>query len=516
MERPFRLKLGNNERMSFSRIKEVMEVPNLIEVQLKSYDWFVEQGLKEVFRDVNRITDYTGDLVLEFIDYSLNDEPKYSVEECKERDTTYSAPLRVKVRLINRATGEVKEQEIFMGDFPLMTDTGTFVINGAERVIVSQLVRSPGIYYTKEFDKTGKEIFANTVIPNRGAWLEYETDSNDIFYVRIDRTRKLPVTVLLRAIGYGTDQQIIDLLGDDEKIISTLHKDIARSAEEGLIEIYKRLRPGEPPTQESASLLLSGLFFDPKRYDLAKVGRHKFDKKLALAARITGRTASRSIINTVTGELFAEKDTVITYDKAAAIQNSGVNEVYVYAPDEKEIKVIGNGTVDIKEYVDFDVPDFTFEKARYDILSQLLEKYNDKDELKEALYANMDALSPKNITKEDIVASINYLMTLSHGVGSTDDIDHLGNRRVKAVGELLQNQFRIGLSRLERVVRERMTVQDIDIVTPQALINIRPVSAAIKEFFGSSQLSQFMDQTNPLSERTYKQETAERSRTGRP
>jgi len=504
MEHPFRLRLGNNERMSFSKIKEVMEMPNLIEVQKKSYEWFVEKGLREVFRDVNQITDYTGDLVLEFVDYSLKETPKYSVEECKERDATYSAPLRVRVRLINRATGEVKEQEIFMGDFPLMTETGTFVINGAERVIVSQLVRSPGIYYTRDYDKVGKELYANTVIPNRGAWLEYETDSNDVFHVRIDRTRKLPVTVLIRALGYGKDQQILDLFGEEEKIIATLQKDQAKSMDEGLVEIYKRLRPGEPPTLESASLLISTLFFDPKRYDLAKVGRYKFDKKLAVSARISNRVASRNIVDRTTGEILVQKGSRIKPETALKIQNSGINEVYIYSPDEKEIKVIGNMTVDPGEYIDFDIPDFTFEKVRYDILVPLLEKYTDKEELKLALTANMDALSPKNITKEDIISSINYLLTLSHEVGTTDDIDHLGNRRIKAVGELLQNQFRIGLSRLERVVKERMTVQDIDVVTPQALINIRPVSASIKEFFGSSQLSQFMDQTNPLSELTNK------------
>ena len=498
------INLGNNVRMSFSQIKEVMEIPNLIEVQKKSYDWFVTKGLKEVFRDVNQITDYTGDLVLEFIDYSLNEAPKYSVEECKDRDSTYSAPLRVKVRLINRSTGEVKEQEIFMGDFPLMTETGTFVINGAERVIVSQLVRSPGIYYNLGYDKTGKELYSNTVIPNRGAWLEYETDSNDVFSVRIDRTRKLPVSVLIRSMGYGTDQQIINKFGEEEKIMATLQKDVAKSQDEGLIEIYKRLRPGEPPTLESASLLISTLFFDPKRYDLAKVGRYKFDKKLALAARITNRIASKKIVDTSTGEIIIKKNEKISVSDARKIQNTGINEVYIFAPDEKEIKVIGNGTVDLKAYIDFDVPDFIFEKVRFDILISLIEKYKDKKELLEALMVNMDALAPKSITQEDIISSINYILTLSHGIGTVDDIDHLGNRRVKAVGELLQNQFRIGLSRLERVVRERMTIQDIDIVTPQALINIRPVSAAIKEFFGSSQLSQFMDQTNPLSELTNK------------
>lgn len=504
MEHPFELRLGNNKRVCYSKIKEVMDIPNLIEVQKKSYEWFVKKGLKEVFRDVNQITDYTGDLVLEFIDYSLDEEPKYSVEECKERDATYSAPLRVKVRLINRATGEVKEQDIFMGDFPLMTDTGTFVINGAERVIVSQLVRSPGIYYTRDYDKTGKELYANTVIPNRGAWLEYETDSNDVFYVRIDRTRKLPVTVLLRALGLGTDQQILNVFGEEEMLLATLQKDTSRSVEEGLIEIYKRLRPGEPPTLESASLLISSLFFDPKRYDLAKVGRYKFDKKLSIAVRITNRMASRNIIDKSTGEILINKDTRIQPKDAAKIQNLGINEVYVYAPDDKEIKVIGNGMVDFKYYIKEEIDELSFEKVRYDILMPLVEKYKGKGELKEALIANMDALSPKHITKEDVFSSVNYLLTLSHGAGSVDDIDHLGNRRVKAVGELLQNQFRIGLSRLERVVRERMTVHDIDIVTPQALINIRPVSAAIKEFFGSSQLSQFMDQTNPLSELTNK------------
>ena len=499
------VKLGRTTRMSYSRIDEVLDMPNLIEVQKNSYKWFLEEGLREVFRDVSPIQDYTGNLVLEFPDYRLEtDNPKYSVEECKERDTTYSAPLKVKVRLINKETGEVKEQEIFMGDFPLMTDNGTFIINGAERVVVSQLVRSPGLYYAKKLDKTGKALFSATIIPNRGAWLEYETDSNDVMYVRVDRTRKLPITVLVRALGYGTDAQITELLGDDERVMATIQKDSAKTQDEGLIEIYKRLRPGEPPTVESATSLLRGLFFEPKRYDLAKFGRFKFNKKLSLASRIAGSKSAERIVSPVTGEILVDEDEYIDREKAEAIQNSGINSVYLNV-EGKKVRVIGNGTVDLKAFVDFDVSDVGIsEKVRYSVLKELMDEYKDREDLKSALKENVDLLVPKHITEEDIIASVNYLVHLSYGIGEDDDIDHLGNRRLRCVGELLQNQFRIGLARMERVVRERMTIQDIDIVTPQALINIRPVAAAIKEFFGSSQLSQFMDQTNPLAELTHK------------
>ncbi len=499
------VQMGRNTRMSYSKIDEVLDMPNLIEVQKNSYRWFLEEGLREVFRDVSPIQDYTGNLILEFPDYKLEDDnPKYSVEECKERDTTYSAPLKVKVRLINKETGEVKEQEIFMGDFPLMTDNGTFVINGAERVIVSQLVRSPGIYFSTKVDRTGKQLFSTTVIPNRGAWLECETDSNDVMSVRIDRTRKLPITVLLRALGWGTDLQITELLGDDERILATIQKDNAKTADEGLIEIYKRLRPGEPPTVESATTLLNSLFFDPKRYDLAKFGRFKFNKKLAMVNRIAGFKAAEKIVSPLTGEILVGEDELIDKKKAEAIQNSGVNSVYLNI-EGKKIRVLGNGTVDLKAHVSFDITDTGItERVRFDILKKLMQENPSEADLKKAILENVDTLVPKYITVEDIISSINYLIHLNYGVGTHDDIDHLGNRRLRCVGELLQNQFRIGLARMERVVRERMTIQDIDIVTPQALINIRPVAAAIKEFFGSSQLSQFMDQTNPLAELTHK------------
>ncbi|QNU66582.1 DNA-directed RNA polymerase subunit beta [Ruminiclostridium herbifermentans] len=498
------VKLGRNTRMSFSKIRDVLEMPNLIEVQKNSYQWFLDDGLREVFRDISPITDYTGNLILDFVDYSLDDEPKYSVEECKERDTTYSAPLKAKVRLINKESGEVKEQEIFMGDFPLMTDTGTFIINGAERVIVSQLVRSPGIYYSMKFDKIGKKLYSNTVIPNRGAWLEYETDSNDILSVRIDRTRKLPLTVLLRALGYGTDYEITQLLGEDERILATIQKDNAKTHEEGLIEIYKRLRPGEPPTVDSAKNLINSLFFDAKRYDLAKFGRFKFNKKLALSNLINGQVAAENIISPETGEVLVAEGELIDRKKAEEVQNSGVNIVYLLI-DGKSIKVIGNNTVDIREFIDFDVSDIGItEKVQYTVLKEILESNLEKEQLKKALKERINDLIPKHITTYDIISSINYIINLDYGIGTVDDIDHLGNRRLRSVGELLQNQFRIGLSRMERVVRERMTIQDIDVVTPQALINIRPVAAAIKEFFGSSQLSQFMDQTNPLAELTHK------------
>jgi len=499
------VKLGRNERMSYSRIEEVLDMPNLIEVQKNSYKWFQEEGLREVFNDVSPITDYTGNLILEFPDYKIEtDNPKYSVEECKERDTTYSAPLKVKVRLINKETGEVKEQEIFMGDFPLMTDNGTFIINGAERVIVSQLVRSPGIYYAKKLDRTGKQLFSTTVIPNRGAWLEYETDSNDVMSVRIDRTRKLPITVLIRALGYGTDLAITELLGEDERILATIQKDNAKTTEEGLIEIYKRLRPGEPPTVESATSLLNSLFFDPKRYDLAKFGRFKFNKKLSLASRISGFKSAEKIVDPETGEILVNAEEYISEEKAEAIQNAGINSVYL-SIDGKKVRVIGNGTVDLSVVTGIKAEEVGInEKVRYEVIKKLMADNPDKESLKKAIREKVDELVPKHITADDIISSINYLIHLSYGVGTDDDIDHLGNRRLRCVGELLQNQFRIGLARMERVVRERMTIQDIDIVTPQALINIRPVAAALKEFFGSSQLSQFMDQTNPLAELTHK------------
>jgi DNA-directed RNA polymerase subunit beta len=492
--------------MSYSKIDEVIDMPNLIEIQKNSYNQFLEEGLKEVFRDVSPITDYTGNLILEFVDYSLDEDPKYCVEECKERDATFSAPLKVKVRLINKETGEVKEQEIFMGDFPLMTENGTFIINGAERVIVSQLVRSPGIYYSMKFDKTGKQLYSNTVIPNRGAWLEYETDSNDILSVRIDRTRKLPVTVLVRALGYGTDMQIMEHLGEDEIISATIQKDNSKTEDEGLLEVYKRLRPGEPPTVESARSLLNSLFFDPKRYDLAKFGRFKFNKKLSIASRINGHIASENIVNPSTGEIIVQQGEKIDRRKAEAIQNAGINSIDVTV-EGKKVRVLGNNMVDIKGYVDFNPKEAGInEKVKFDVLTSILEENKGKsgDELKKAIEANIDVLIPKYITVEDIIASVNYIINLNYAIGTTDDIDHLGNRRLRSVGELLQNQFRIGLARMERVVRERMTIQDIDIVTPQALINIRPVAASIKEFFGSSQLSQFMDQTNPLAELTHK------------
>ena len=501
------VKTGRTKRMSFARIKEVLDMPNLIEIQKNSYQYFLEEGLKDVLKDVSPITDYTGNLIMEFIGYTLEtDNIKYSVEECKERDTTYSAPLKVKVRLINKETGEVKEQEIFMGDFPLMTETGTFVINGAERVIVSQLVRSPGVYYSKEKDKHGNNLFSNTVIPYRGAWLEYETDSAEVIYVRIDRTRKLPITQFLRALGYGTDAELIGLLGEEPKLLATITKDGTKSREEGLFEVYKRLRPGEPPTEESASTLLNNLFFDPRRYDLSNVGRYKFNKKLALANRIRNQIAAEDIKDINSKKVLVKAGREISEEMAWEIQNSSINTVHVDV-EGRSVKVTGNLTVDIKDYIPFDPALAGInEKVRYDVLKTILDQNKDADEsqLIAILKENSDALMPKNITKEDIVATVNYILNLDHGIGHIDDIDHLGNRRLRSVGELLQNQFRIGLARMERVVRERMTIQDIDAVTPQALINIRPVAAAIKEFFGSSQLSQFMDQTNPLAELTHK------------
>ena len=501
------LRFGDTTRMSYSKINEVLDMPNLIEVQKDSYQWFLKEGLKEVFEDISPITDFSGNLVLEFIDFTLDTEPKFSIEECKERDATYAAALKVKARLYNRELDELKEQEIFMGDFPLMTETGTFIINGAERVIVSQLVRSPGIYYASDFDKVGKKLLSATVIPNRGAWLEYETDSNDVFYVRVDRTRKVPVTVLIRALGIGSDSEIIDLFGEEPKILATLEKDVSKSYEEGLIEIYKKLRPGEPPTVESSESLLRGMFFDPKRYDLAKVGRYKFNKKLALRNRIRGAKLAEAVVDPMTGEVLAEEGAVLTMELCDTIQDSGIDHLYIEV-EERKVKILTNRAVAIDAYLEefgLTADDVNIkERVYFPVLEQLLNEYTTAEELKAAIKENIHELVPKHITLEDIMASINYVMQLDYGYGNVDDIDHLGNRRIRSVGELLQNQFRIGLSRMERVVRERMTTQDLAVVTPQALINVRPVTAAIKEFFGSSQLSQFMDQNNPLSELTHK------------
>ncbi len=487
-------------RKTFAKIGDSIEIPNLIKVQKDSYDWFVKEGLGEVLKDISPIEDYSGNLVLEFFDYYMEDKTKYSLEEAKERDATYSTRLHVKVRLINRETGEIKEQEIYLGDFPLMTDSGTFVINGAERVVVSQLVRSPGCYYASEYDKTGKKIYTSTVMPIRGTWLEYETDSTDMFYARVDRTRRLPVTELIRAIGIITDQQILDLFGEEEKLIATLQKDTVKTQEESLIEIYKKLRPGELPSVEAARNLFNGLLFDNRRYDLAKVGRYKFNKKLNLATRITNQIAYEDIIDAESGEVLVEKDNVISKEKAIEIQNSGINIVNVKVEDKK-VRIIGNGTVDIHKFVNTKLE--IKELVNYEVLKNIIETTNKKD-LDKVIQERIEELIPKHITTEDIIASISYLLNLDHGIGTVDDIDHLGNRRIRCVGELLQNQFRIGLTRLERVVRERMTIQDLDVVTPQTLINTKPITSSIREFFGSSQLSQFMDQTNPLSELTHK------------
>jgi len=488
-------------RKTFAKTGDFIDIPNLIQVQKDSYDWFVKEGLGEVLKDISPIEDYTGNLSLEFFDYYMEEETKYSLEEAKERDATYSTRLHVKVRLINRETGEIKEQEIYLGDFPLMTDSGTFVINGAERVVVSQLVRSPGCYYESDYDKTGKKLYKATVMPIRGAWLEYETDSNDVFYVRIDRTRKLPVTTLLRAIGLVSDEQITQLFGDEEKILASINKDTCKTTEEALIEIYKKLRPGELPTVDAARNLFNNLFFDPRRYDLSKVGRYKYNKKLDLSSRIVNRVAFEDILNTETGEVIVEKDTVISKEQAEEIQNAGINIVDLKVNDKK-VRVIGNGTVDIKAFVDSEELNIK-EKVNYEVLKNILET-TEESELVKVINERMEELVPKNIVTEDMIASINYLLNLQYGLGTIDDIDHLGNRRIRCVGELLQNQFRIGLTRLERVVRERMTIQDLDVVTPQTLINTKPITSSIREFFGSSQLSQFMDQTNPLSELTHK------------
>ncbi len=504
---PKPVKVGRKERMSFSQINEVGEMPNLIQIQTESYDWFIKEGLREVFEDISPIRDYADNLILEFTDYSLNDPPKYEQEECKERDVTYAAPLKVRVRLVNKETGEVKEQEVFMGDFPLMTEKGTFIYNGAERVVVTQLVRSPGPYYDVTVDKSNNKLYSTTIIPNRGAWLEYETDSNEIISVRVDRTRKQPVSTLLRALGFGTDQEIIDIFGDDVRLRKTLEKDTTDDYESGLKEIYKKLRPGEPPTVESAKSLLNSLFFDAKRYDLAKVGRYKYNKKLGLSNRIIGVVAAEDVFDPNTGEILIEKDQKITREIGLQIENSGVEYVMAYGIDNDETitKVIGNRFVDINNYVEFDVTKLKIaDKVFYPVLKEILEECESEEELKEQLVARKNDLSPKHIIMEDIIASVSYILNLNYGIGAIDDIDHLGNRRLRTVGELLQNQFRIGLARMERVVKERMTIQDIEVATPQALMNIRPVTAAIKEFFGSSQLSQFMDQNNPLAELTHK------------
>ncbi|WP_091234348.1 DNA-directed RNA polymerase subunit beta [Anaerobium acetethylicum] len=499
------VKSGKSVRMSYSRQKEVLKMPNLIEVQKDSYQWFLDEGLREVFADISPISDYSGHLSLEFVDFVLcEDDVKYSIEECKERDSTYAAPLKVKVRLYNKQTDEINEHEIFMGDLPLMTATGTFVINGAERVIVSQLVRSPGIYYAIGHDKIGKTLYSSTVIPNRGAWLEYETDSNDVFYVRVDRTRKVPITVLIRALGFGTNAEIIELFGEEPKIMASITKDTSDSYHEGLLELYKKIRPGEPLTVESAESLITSMFFDPRRYDLAKVGRYKFNKKLALRNRIRGHILSNDVIDTTTGEILATAGTEVTLELADTIQNAAVPSVMIQG-EERNVKVISNMMVEITNFVDCNPKELgVTEEVFYPVLAKILEENESQEDIFDAIKKNIAELIPKHITKEDIIASINYNIHLEYGIGNADDIDHLGNRRIRAVGELLQNQYRIGLSRLERVVRERMTTQDLDGISPQSLINIKPVTAAVKEFFGSSQLSQFMDQNNPLGELTHK------------
>ena len=507
------VKLGNNVRMSFAKINEVLEMPNLIEVQKNSYKWFLEEGLREVFDETAAITDYNGNLVLDFIGYRLEETPKYTVEECKERDVTYAAPLHVRVRLLNKETGEIKESEVFMGDFPIMTESGTFVINGAERVIVSQLVRSPGVYFDMVHDTLGKELFSSTVIPNRGAWLEYETDSNDVFYVRIDKNRKIPVTVLARAMGLSTDAQILEYFGEDVRILKTLEKDTTKNREEALLEIYRKLRPGEPATVENSQQHLDNLFFDPRRYDISRVGRYKYNKKLSLSNRLSGCTLSRPIVDPATGEVLAESGEVISRQKAMEMEDAGVTVAYVSVEEHgetHEVKIVATGMVDLAKYVSAPVYEAVKktinERVCYPVLMEILGQGLSDEDLPAALLARAKELIPNTITVEDILASINYLNCLGHHIGTTDDIDHLGNRRIRSVGELLQNQFRIGFSRMERVVRERMTLQaaDMDVITPQALINIRPVVAAIKEFFGSSPLSQFMDQNNPLAELTHK------------
>ena len=511
--------LGKNTRMSFGKINEALEMPNLIEVQKNSYKWFKEEGLKEVFHDVAAITDYNGNLVLNFTGYKIDDTPKYSIAECKERDVTYAAPLRVTATLWNKETGDVKESEIFMGDFPLMTDSGTFVINGAERVIVSQLVRSPGVYYSFEKDKTGKNLYKSTVIPNRGAWLEYEMDSNDVVYVRIDKNRKIPLTTFIRALGVGTDEEIEEMFGFDERLNQTIiQKDGTKNNSDALIDVYKKLRPGEPPTVESALSHINNLFFDAKRYDLCKFGRYKYNKKLGIASRLAGHVISKPIVNSLTGEFMADEGELISYEKACEIEQAGVMEAFVkvevkedYTTPtgekktklvEREVKIIGNGMVDITKYVSFDVSQYDInEKVYFKVLKDILENSADEAEIEENVKNRVEELVPKHIILDDIYATISYFLNLCSGIGTVDDIDHLGNRRIRSVGELLQNQFRIGFARIERLIRERMNTQtqEMDTITPQSLVNIRPITAAIKEFFGSSPLSQFMDQTNPLA-----------------
>ncbi|MBQ8841216.1 MAG: DNA-directed RNA polymerase subunit beta, partial [Ruminiclostridium sp.] len=502
------VQLGDTTRMSFSKINEVIDMPNLIEIQKNSYKWFLDEGIKEVFEDISSITDSNGKLVLSFVDYRIDENPKYTIEECKERDVTYAAPLRVKAHLRNEETGEVTESEIFMGDFPLMTDSGTFVINGAERVIVSQLVRSPGAYFGFEYDKTGKKLFTSQVIPNRGAWLEYEMDSNDIFYVRIDKNRKIPATTLVRALGKGTDEELIELFGEDERIQQTiLQKDSTKNMEEALLEVYKKLRPGEPPTVESAQGHLNNLFFDAKRYDLSRFGRYKFNKKLGVSGRIIGHKLAQNVINPLTGEIIAESGEIVSTDKGFEIEQAGVGAVYLDIED-KIVKVIGNQMVDIAPYISEDI-DYEAqginEKVFFPVLKEILDEYDSKEEIEEQLRLRADELVPKHITLDDIYASVSYFINLCEGVGQVDDIDHLGNRRIRSVGELLQNQFRIGFTRMERVIRERIGLQqDTDKISLNNLVNIRPVVAAIKEFFCSSPLSQFMDQNNTLAELKHK------------
>ncbi|MDO5725208.1 MAG: DNA-directed RNA polymerase subunit beta [Tissierellia bacterium] len=501
------VQFGKRERYSYSRIKEVLDLPDLIEVQTSSYEWFTKEGLREAMEDVSPIEDYTGNLVLDFVDHYISKDIKYSIEEAKARDTNYSAPLKVRVRLMNKETGEIKEQEVFMGDIPLMTPTGTFIINGAERVVVSQLVRSPGIYYKSETDKTGKELYSSTIIPNRGAWIEFESDNNDIVYTRIDRNRKLPLTVLLRALGTETDSEIVELLGETKELMSTLEKDTTDNREEALIEIYKKLRPGEPPTIDSAQSLFDSIFFDDSRYDLAKVGRYKFNKKLSIKERIKNKIAAETIKSKETGEIFLDKGDFINEEIAEAIENDGISSVKIFGHEDTVITVLGNNFVDPKTYgLDIDFYALGLhEKVYHPEMKRLIEEYgDDKELLTEQIKQNIKKLSPKHILKDDIISAINYEYGLFYGIGNTDDIDHLGNRRIRSVGELLQNQFRIGFSRMERVIREKMTTQDMEVITPQSLINIRPLTAAVKEFFGSSQLSQFMDQTNPLAELTHK------------
>lgn len=502
---PHPIKFGRTERKSFSQIDQLMELPNLIEIQTESYKWFSEKGLKRAFDDISPLEGYSGDLMLEFVDYEFGTEPKYNTEECKERDATYSVPLRVKVRFINKESGEIKEQKVFMGDFPLMTDKGTFIINGAERVIVSQLVRSPGPYYGMKRDKMGNKLYSAQVIPNRGAWLEYETDANNILYVRIDRTRKIPITVLIRALGYSTDNEIIDLFGEDERLLKTLEKDSTTNQDEALLEIYKKLRPGEPATLDSAKSLINNLFYDEKRYDLDRVGRYKYNKKLGIFDRIEGNVAYDDIINEITGEVIVEAGNVISKKKARLVEKAAIKEVFLKTADGKKIKVIGNHFVDIKEYIEDIGENDINEKVYFPVLEEILKNCESKEEIVEEVRKRKKELIAKHIITSDMIASISYLINLSYDIGNIDDIDHLGNRRIRSVGELLQNQFRIGLMRMERAIKERMTIQqDLETITPQALINIRPVTGAIKEFFGSSQLSQFMDQTNPLAELTHK------------